>query len=149
MSAESLRLPTGDGVLRLRIQKNFESLEGAQQALREFLEAAGAGSKGLYHAELVLEELATNVIRHGGAGGPDAHPIELGVCVSGEEIILTIEDDGAHFNPLLAPEPLQPSRIEDARIGGLGIRMVRQAALGMQYERRAERNTVRVRIERM
>lgn len=132
-----------DGCLLLQFDSNKAGFEGGQRALHEFLEAEGVSDRGLYQTELAFEELVTNVIRHGfGDGDAGAHPIDVSVCVRGGDIVLTVEDDGPPFNPLEAPRPPAPTSIEDARIGGLGLPLVRFAAKRIEYERIAERNRV-------
>jgi serine/threonine-protein kinase RsbW len=143
------RSNVADGCLLLQVANDTAGLEAGQRALHEFLEAEGASARGLYRTELAFEELVANVIRHGyddrdmGAG-----PIDVSVRVRGEEIVLTVEDDGPPFNPLGVPEPTPPSTLEDSRIGGLGLPLVRMAATRMEYARSAGRNRVTISIQR-
>jgi serine/threonine-protein kinase RsbW len=151
VTASGLRQSRGaDGGLLLQLVNDTAGLEAGQRALREFLEAEGVSARGLYQTELAFEELVVNVIRHGYADrGTGGHPIDVTVCVRGEEIVLTVEDEGPPFNPLQAPDPARPTAIEDARIGGLGLHLVRKTAKRMEYERMAGRNRVTTSIQRM
>jgi serine/threonine-protein kinase RsbW len=138
-----------EGRLALQLHNDTAQLEAGQKALRAFLEAEGVSTRALYHAELAFEELVTNIIRHGfGFRDRGVHPIDVNASVHGEEIVLTVEDSAPPFDPSQAPEPDLPTCIDDARSGGLGLRLVRMAAKRMDYERVGDRNRVTVAIPR-
>jgi len=130
--------------VRLSLEANLEALESGQAALASFLDEAGASEKTAYNASLAFEELVSNVMRH---AYPSGHgPIDVSVELDGAEVILTVEDQGRPFNPLLAEEPAKPASVEEAQIGGWGISLVRMAATNIEYRRIDSRNRVRVRI---
>ena len=133
-----------DGWLRLQIDADMKGFVAGLEALREFLHEAGANATGAYHAELAFEELVSNVVRYGFPAGGGS--IEVGATVRDDEIEFTVEDEGLAFNPLEEPEPARPASVEAARLGGLGISLVRMAASRIEYERIANRNRLRVRI---
>lgn len=132
--------------LLLQFDADTACMEAARSALTAFLEGRKISARALYHTELAFEELVTNAIRHGGAGSdPRAQPIDASVYVLGEEIRLTVEDDCPPFNPLEAPHPALPTSLDEARIGGLGLMLVRKSSERMEYERTATgRNRVTV-----
>jgi sigma-B regulation protein RsbU (phosphoserine phosphatase) len=131
-----------------RMAGDIAALRNGQRRMREFLETSGAGERATYRAELVLDELVTNVIRHGYGADASRSAIDIGISVEAAEIVFTIVDDGPEFNPLLAAEPQRAANLAEAPIGGLGISLVRMAAAKIDYERRDDRNRVRVRIPR-
>ena len=73
----------------------------------------------------------------------------IGLCATSMagEIALTVEDDGPPFDPTVRPEPTLPSSLESARIGGLGLLMVRRVAPSLQYTRVGEVNRIQMRFE--
>jgi anti-sigma regulatory factor (Ser/Thr protein kinase) len=113
-----------------------------------FLEKAGTGERGIYQIELALDELVSNVIKYSYRGSQAARPVDVRVSLEESGIVLTIEDEGPPFNPLEAAEPEHPDNLESARIGGLGIQMVRMSSKRIQYERLAGGNRVMVTIAR-
>jgi serine/threonine-protein kinase RsbW len=138
-----------EGRLILRLVNDLTSLEKGQHALRDFLSTAGTSARAVYQAELVFEELVTNVLRHAYAGrAPSLHAIDIVVSVEHEEIILVVADDGPPFNPVQMPMPPLPESLEGARIGGLGLRFIRAAAKRIEYERIADMNRVTVCVDR-
>jgi len=101
-----------------------------EQALSEDIE---------FVIDLVLDELVSNVIRHG-LKGDGEHFIEVNMHCDGHDLTLEVEDGGVPFNPLDAPVPDITLPIEERRAGGLGIHLVRQFMDTLAYERRGERN---------
>ena len=97
----------------------------------------------IYSAELVFEEIFTNIVRHGHNGGGERQ-IVVRVSLDGNQLVLEFEDDGPEFDPTLAAAPVTPKSIEEARVGGLGIALVRKIASGMRYARRGDRNALSV-----
>ena len=55
-------------------------------------------------------------------------------------ITLVIEDEAPPFNPLLVPDPPSPQSLEDISGGGQGIRLLKQFANEVKYERKPSGN---------
>jgi serine/threonine-protein kinase RsbW len=64
-------------------------------------------------------------------------------------VVLNIEDNGIPFNPLEKIDPDFPENVESAKIGGLGILIIRKLMDNVSYERKQGRNklTMRKNIE--
>jgi serine phosphatase RsbU (regulator of sigma subunit)/anti-sigma regulatory factor (Ser/Thr protein kinase) len=88
--------------------------------------------------DLCIIELINNVVDYAYGGGPGE--IELELMVSPETLLLTVADSGPAFNPLDLAPPTQASSLDDARVGGLGVHLVRQFADVCHYERRQKKN---------
>lgn len=84
-----------------------------------------------------------NIIRYSGAAGQD---IALELAASGRDVLATIEDNGQSFDPTTFPPPSQPTSLTDARVGKLGIHLMRNLASEMRYERRSGRNRLTLRF---
>ena len=110
----------------------------------ERLEAAAR-----YHAELVFEEIVDNIVSH---GAPDGRELDVRVTLDArpDSIILTFEDNGVPFDPRRRADPEPPKSLEEAKIGGFGLMLVRRAAGGsFDYLRTAAgRNQVTVAVPR-
>ena len=84
--------------------------------------------------DLCLEEALSNVIRHGYAGADD-RPVLVRFTMPGEGYFsFVIDDEAPHFNPLDVPELPALSPDGDYRVGGQGIRFLRQFADTIEYE---------------
>jgi anti-sigma regulatory factor (Ser/Thr protein kinase) len=83
---------------------------------------------------LVLEELVTNTISYGYSDHL-SHLIRVDLQRQDDRVKVTIEDDGAEFNPLEAPPPHMSEDIDDLEPGGLGIHLVRELTDEAEYSR--------------
>jgi anti-sigma regulatory factor (Ser/Thr protein kinase) len=83
---------------------------------------------------LVLEELVTNTISYGYSDHL-SHLIRVDLQRQDDRVKVTIEDDGAEFNPLKAPPPHMSKNIDDLEPGGLGIHLVRELTDEAEYSR--------------
>jgi anti-sigma regulatory factor (Ser/Thr protein kinase) len=116
---------------------NPVAIAGLTGDVADFLRSAGVDARAVHHVALVLEEILTNVATHGGS--PDAQAsIELEVQpdrVSGE-----IGDCGKPFDPRSAPDPDITTSIEERKIGGLGLHLVRKLTSALDYRRDGKQN---------
>lgn len=98
----------------------------------------------LFAFDLALEEVFTNLAIH--ARGP-VMPLRVAVRLEpGDDgVLLEIRDDGDPFDPLSAPAPDLESPLEDRRVGGLGVHLVRQFFPEIRYERIDGRNVLSLR----
>lgn len=137
---------TSGGTL-LRIGRGNPELARALGELGRWLDANGIAGRPRFQAELVLEELVTNVIRHG-YDDQGAHPVDVTLSATPEDLIMVVSDDGRPFNPLERADPKPPASLAEAHVGGLGIMLVRKAARALSYERSGGRNRLTVLIPR-
>ena len=135
--------------LHLVMVNDTASVEAGQSVLRGFLSSRGVSERGVFQTELAFEELAVNVVRHAYAGLPPAQcRIDATVRVAGPQVVLMIEDAGRPFDPVQAPEVPLATTLEQATVGGLGIRFIRAAAARITHERVADRNRTTVWLNR-
>lgn len=83
---------------------------------------------------LCLEEVVSNVIRHGYCGEADRSVLIRFSNPREGYFVFTVEDKAPHFNPLIVPELPEISPRENIRIGGQGIRLVRRFTDALEYE---------------
>jgi anti-sigma regulatory factor (Ser/Thr protein kinase) len=131
--------------LRLTIQNDLAELPRVSELARELLERCGAGERTVYATELALEEILSNVIRHGYQDG-DRHEISLVLRVGEGGVELEVEDDGREFDPTAAPAPELDRPLAERQVGGLGIHLLRTFVSEIRYERLGDRNLLRLRI---
>ncbi len=112
-----------------------------------FLDAHETAPRTCYLVCLVLEELITNTIKYGYEDAGQ-HSIAVDLFLEPSQVVLRLADDGRPFNPLDLPAPQTDGALEDRRVGGLGIHLVRSLAANMSYRREADRNLVEVRFAR-
>jgi len=114
-----------------------EALGKLTDNVTEFLEGAGVDARAVHHVALVIEEILTNVATHGGC--PDA-PASVALEVQPDRIAGEIADRGRPFDLREAPPPDIGASIEDRKIGGLGMHLVRKLTSALDYRREGEQN---------
>ncbi len=130
--------------LTLQIKASLSAVSSANETASRWLADRNAPPEVQYLANLAVEELITNCIKYGYEDAAD-HIIEVKLQISGNELALTVTDDGRPFNPLELPEPDIHLPIEERPIGGLGIYLLRRMSDHMDYVRAAGKNCVRLR----
>jgi serine/threonine-protein kinase RsbW len=126
---------------RFVVPGRVHELDTARERLLRVLEGVDASPQGVYDAELVLEELFTNVVRYGLRADADS-VVSIAFVAQADGLAITIENEGVEFDPRTVPEPERPTCLEEARIGGLGLVLVRRVARRLEYERAGGRNRV-------
>lgn len=129
---------------RLELSVGRKELSQSCQRLRQFLTRYALPAKIIYDVELVLEEMAGNVIRYGKTDGQ----ILVTVEIHSRSILIHIIDKGIPFDPIRVLPPNIPETMDKAAHGGFGIHMVRSVVDHMRYRRIGEENRLEIRIDR-
>ena len=111
----------------------------------ERLAQQGMSSDVSFAVQLCLEEAVANIIMYGAAGG-DRLEIAVELERNGGTLVARIEDNGRQFDPTRAPPPAVATSLEQAKVGDLGIHLMRSFANRMDYERREGRNRLTLRF---
>jgi anti-sigma regulatory factor (Ser/Thr protein kinase) len=115
--------------------------------LQAILAARGISATQITDADLIAEELLTNVAKAVPVGTASVR-LSLDCEITLHEIVLTIRDDGPPFDPLARASPDLNADIADREIGGLGIHIVRELAAACRYERMSAINVFEIRLHR-
>jgi len=111
--------------------------------LRESWTAAGLAPGGAASFELALEEIFMNIVMHGNRPGGTSR-VEVALSLGPDAVTLAVEDDGPPFDPLSLPPPDLTANLEDRRVGGLGVYLVREVMDEVNYARIAGCNRLRM-----
>ncbi len=130
-------------VFQQTIDSKLAEIATLAQALEAWGEVAEVPPKALMEANLMLDELITNIIMHGYNGMP-GHPVHISVTLAGKTLVLILKDFARPFNLLEQGLPNTELALEDRDIGGLGIHFVRKLADHIDYERIDESNVVTI-----
>ncbi len=84
--------------------------------------------------ELCLEEVISNIIRHGFSGIPDQSIAIRFISPRENYFVLVVEDEAPPFNPVDSPESPALNPLDDHQIGGQGIRLLRRFAHTLEYQ---------------
>jgi serine/threonine-protein kinase RsbW/sigma-B regulation protein RsbU (phosphoserine phosphatase) len=114
--------------------------------VEEFCAARRISAKIVYRFNLSLDEVLTNIISHGLTQG--RHEIAVSIALDDGNLVANVSDDGPAFDPLSAPAPDIRAPIEERKVGGLGIHLLRTLMDAVEYRRADGRNhlTFRIRV---
>lgn len=112
-------------------------------ATARWLDAAAADAdvspNMLYAMQVCLEELLTNIIRHGGRANPK---IAVTIGQFDDRMELVVEDDGLPFDVAQVEPKRATARLEDVQPGGLGITLIQGFADSLVFRREGLGNKV-------
>ena len=100
----------------------------------------------LFAVQLCLEEAVANIIMHGGGAKDDRLQIAIALERNGGTLVARIEDSGREFDPTQFPPSSVAKSLEEAKVGDLGIHLMRSFASDIHYERRDGRNHLTLRF---
>lgn len=105
-----------------------EGLTPVRAQMRELLSQAGLDEKKSGEVVLALDEVLTNVIRHGYGG--EKQSIEIDFCDHADRIEISVRDQGKKFDPTKAAPPKLPPE----KAGGLGIYLTKSLMDRVDYD---------------
>jgi anti-sigma regulatory factor (Ser/Thr protein kinase) len=133
-----------DDRLILRVVNDLAELSRVAEAVDEFCEAQTVPQACAFKINVALEELLTNTISYG-FDDDQRHEIALTLARQGESVVVEISDAARPFDPLQAPAPDLDSALDERRVGGLGVYLVKTLMDDVTYEYRDGRNHVTLR----
>jgi anti-sigma regulatory factor (Ser/Thr protein kinase) len=105
-------------------------IPGIVEFVVEWLQRQGL-DKYVFALETAVDEASTNVVKHAYAGKGGF--FQVSCALSGADIIVTIRDRGNKFDPNSVPLPETVSQLEDRKVGGLGIYMMKKMMDQVNY----------------
>ncbi len=127
--------------LQLAVTNPHEDLPALVRAADRFARRHHLGIRLRRDLHLVLDELVSNIVRHGYRHqGPYDIRVHLRIHPGG--IAIRITDDALPFDPLAAP-PVDPTTpLADRAAGGLGLHLVRHLMDSVRYRRHRRWNVL-------
>ena len=121
------------------LKSSLAELDILCQKLETFGQKIGLSKKFIFEINLALDELFTNIISYG-FDDDGEHHIKVTITPDNEELCMCIEDDGIPFNPIEFETPDVSCSVEECKIGGLGIHIMKKLMDDMCYQRCGEKN---------
>jgi anti-sigma regulatory factor (Ser/Thr protein kinase) len=132
------------GASRLVLRNDVAELERLAGWIEGFTRQ-GTSPDMSFAVQLCLEEAVANIIMYGAAKN-DALVIAVELERNCGTLVARIEDNGRQFDPTRAPPPAPAASLDEAKVGDVGIHLMRSFASGMDYERRDGRNRLTLRF---
>ena len=135
-------------VRRFSLRNDRTEILRLAREIESFAEAGGIGPADVGQLQLALEEAITNTMDYGlPVGG--VYEIDVRATVEDGLVEVAVEDDGIAYDPIADTPEFDPDQsMEERRIGGIGVHLVRTLMDEVDYLRVGDRNrlTVRKRI---
>jgi serine/threonine-protein kinase RsbW len=125
--------------LTIAVTNTLEDIPHANKRISAFCSERRVPDKSLNRFCLSLDEVLTNIITHG-IGDSGDREIAVRIDIGGGYLSATVSDDGRPFDPLSLPEPDIHAPIEQRKVGGLGIHLLRELMDKVAYRRAGDRN---------
>ena len=124
-------------------------LSSALAWLEGLAQRDGWPTRTLFALTLCADEALTNLISYASAPAGGA-PLQLRLeCArsgsgsgSGDSVWLRIADNGAVFDPTAQASPALAASLDDARVGGHGLRLMRHYLRALHYQRQNDCNVL-------
>jgi serine/threonine-protein kinase RsbW len=129
----------GPVVHTLHLANDLSEVGRANDAFHALWESSNLPGELEGRVSLCLEEVLSNVIRHGCEAGK-RYDIQVRWTILDEGIEVEVSDDARPFDPLSLPPPDINAPLEQRRAGGLGVFLVRKTMDEVHYEHRDGRN---------
>ena len=124
-----------------KLKSSLSELDTLCQNLERFGRKIGLSKKSIFEINLALDELFTNIISYG-FDDDGEHVINITITPRNQELCLCIEDDGIPFNPAEFQPADVAASVEDCKIGGLGIHIIKKLMDEICYERCGGKNVL-------
>ncbi len=127
------------GKISLKLKNSLSETNRLFERIQAFGESQGLDRRQIFHLNLVVEELFTNIVMYA-FGDDKTHWIHISVSHDRGRLTILLEDDGKPFNPVALKSPDLKGPVENREIGGLGVHICKELMQGMQYRRVGNRN---------
>ena len=148
MNAANKAMPAAESA-SLIVPARIDALSQCTEFVAARAVEAGFTPSRLCEIELVVEEVVTNICRHGYDDQPGQMELRCRP-VDTQRLLLEFIDGGRPFDILAAPAPDLTVDLDQREPGGLGVPLIRAMVDEASYRREGNRNILRliVRAER-
>ena len=129
------------GQWTITLPNSLEELPRLSALVEEVCEEIGCDMEMTMRINLAMEEAVVNVIDYAYPPGTVGY-MEIKATTADKRIKFMIIDSGTPFDPTKKEEVDISLPVEERRIGGLGIHLVRQIMDDIKYERKEGHNVL-------
>ncbi len=135
----------GDGnEATIAVRADNEAMAHIRSFIEGFGQARAVGAADLARILIAVEELVTNIVRHGYGPGEEPGLVRITLRLDGNRFAVEIVDDSRPFDPFGAPAPDLDAPVETRAIGGLGLYIVKALMDETRYRREGAHNVVEI-----
>lgn len=119
---------------------NISELDRVFRTVTYFCKVNNISEETICKLKLIVDEVVSNVINYAGI----SLKISIFITKKNGDIKLKIIDSGKLFNPLLMRNPDVTLSLDDRKVGGLGIFLVKEYSKEIKYRRKDSKNILTV-----
>jgi len=127
----------------LRISASTEELEKIRRFVADHARKFGFGEADISDITLCVDEACTNIIKHA-YQWKKGKPIHIQLAMKGNEMLVTIIDEGKPFDPDSYQVPTLEEQLSRKNRSGYGILLIRKLMDHVEYLNRKSRNEIRM-----
>ncbi len=129
---------------RLSFSPTLEGAIAAERWLCAAAEEAQLPEPVPFAMQVCLEELFTNIVRHGDPEGSAGSEVSIAIEAGPGLIRMSVEDSGAEFDVTQGEVCPITGSLQEIQPGGLGLLLIRTFSTSMSYQRSEGRNRVTI-----
>ncbi|MBW2408730.1 MAG: ATP-binding protein [Deltaproteobacteria bacterium] len=122
-----------------KLKSDLSELKTLCRHIEHYGQTNGLSEIVVSEVNICLDELFTNIVLYGFKDDLE-HNIRFKMDLDDSTLMIRIEDNGMPFNPLLKKCSELPVDIDNAKIGDLGLHIVKKLMDDIRYERKSGRN---------
>ena len=126
-----------------KLKNALTELDSLFQHIERFGKSVGLPKKQIFQINLALDELFTNIVSYGFTDS-NSHWIDFKLSFDKNTVVICIEDNGIPFDPVAAPASGSIPPLENCKIGGLGLHIVKKMMDEIVYERKGKKNVIKI-----
>ncbi|MBZ0305269.1 MAG: ATP-binding protein [Anaerolineae bacterium] len=118
----------------IRIPGLLEQVAVACEFVGNAAQQAGLDERAVYHCQLAVDEVCTNIVEHGYLFKGSNQVIDIVCRADYHTFTITILDDSPPFDPLNRPAPDPKAPLEERTTGGWGVYFVKKLMDDVRYQ---------------
>ena len=130
---------------RLSLTSSLSDLERINPWIGELAGEYKIPGQTRFSIELCLEEVLSNIVRHGYRGEP-GHTVTIDFAQAEGSLAFIVTDHASPFEPM-EPADVVPESLDTITPGGQGIRLLYRFASSVEYRRLADGNQLTIRFD--
>jgi len=128
-----------------RIKNHIAGLQKFMEDFISYLKVVSSNQAASRKVRLVTEELVTNIIKYGYTDASEKL-IDFTLHPNKKSFRIIIVDDAKPFDPTVVKKKANADSLENLKIGGLGLIIVKKSCSRMRYKRHDGKNYLSVTV---